>query len=87
MVFPFGKVSEKFICQKSLLSEGTLEDFEKLYIGEWKRAYCIDALDGIQWHLKISYSNGKKSVKYWGNNAYPFNFKSVLDLFGVERDF
>ena len=33
LVFPFGKLSEKFICQKSLLSEGTLEDFEKLFDG------------------------------------------------------
>lgn len=29
-VFPFGKVSDKFICQKSLLTKGTLEDFEYL---------------------------------------------------------
>ena len=32
-VVPFGKVSDKFICQKSLLTKGTLGDFEKL-IGE-----------------------------------------------------
>ena len=37
LVFPFGKLSEKFICQKSLLSEGALEDFEKLFDGKLKR--------------------------------------------------
>lgn len=29
-VFPFGKVSDKFICQKSLLTQGTLEAFESI---------------------------------------------------------
>ncbi len=31
LVFPFGKVSHNFICQKILLTSGTLEDFEKLF--------------------------------------------------------
>lgn len=31
ITFPFGKVSDKFICQKSLLSEGTLEEFERIF--------------------------------------------------------
>ena len=31
LVFPFGKVSEKFICQKDLLTKGTLEKFEALF--------------------------------------------------------
>ena len=32
--FPFGKISEKFICQKSLLTNGTLKEFEKLFFGK-----------------------------------------------------
>ena len=31
LVFPFGKISEKFICQKSLLTKGTLKEFEALF--------------------------------------------------------
>lgn len=31
LCFPFGQVSEKFICQKSLLSKGTLGEFEALF--------------------------------------------------------
>ena len=31
LFFPLGKVSEKFICQKDLLSKGTLEEFEALF--------------------------------------------------------
>lgn len=29
--FPFGKISEKFICQKDLLSKGTLREFEAIF--------------------------------------------------------
>lgn len=31
LVFSFGKISEKFICQKDLLIKGTLEEFEGLF--------------------------------------------------------
>ena len=37
IVFPFGNASEKFVCQKSLLSKGTLEDFEALFEGKIER--------------------------------------------------
>jgi len=32
--FPFGKLSEKFICQKKLLSKGSIEEFERLFAGK-----------------------------------------------------
>lgn len=32
--FRFGKISCYFICQKSLLTQGTIEDFEKLFDGK-----------------------------------------------------
>lgn len=35
--FPFGKVSNRFICQKDLITKGTLEDFETLFEGKIKR--------------------------------------------------
>ena len=34
ITFPFGNASEKFVCQKSLLSKGTLEAFEALFEGK-----------------------------------------------------
>ena len=34
IIFPFGKISEKYICQKDLLTIGTIEDFEKLFEGK-----------------------------------------------------
>lgn len=34
LMFPFGKYSEKFICQKDLLSKGSIEAFEDLFYGK-----------------------------------------------------
>lgn len=35
--FPFGKKSGNFVCQKSLLTKGTLEEFEALFPGKIER--------------------------------------------------
>ena len=37
LLFPFGKISDKFICQKDLLIKGKLEDFESLFEGKIRR--------------------------------------------------
>ena len=37
LVFPFGNVSDKFICQKGLMVEGTAEQFEHLFQGKLVR--------------------------------------------------
>ena len=34
ITFPVGKVSDKFICQKNLLTKGSLEAFESLFEGK-----------------------------------------------------
>ena len=39
MVFSFGKISEKFICQKDLLTKGSLGEFEKLFKGKIYRKF------------------------------------------------
>jgi len=41
IIFPFGKISEKFICQKDLLTIGTIEDFEKLFDGKIVRKHSV----------------------------------------------
>lgn len=35
--FPFGKYSYRFVCQKDLLTQGTLADFEFLFAGKIKK--------------------------------------------------
>lgn len=37
--FPMGKKSGNFVCQKDLLTQGTLEEFEKLFDGKIVRKY------------------------------------------------
>ena len=37
LCFPFGKMSEKYVCQKSLLTKGTIQDFETLFSGKISR--------------------------------------------------
>ena len=37
IVFPFGKKSDKFVCQKSFLTTGTLQEFELLFEGKIER--------------------------------------------------
>lgn len=38
----FGIYSTKFICQKSLLTQGSLEEFEQLFQGKIKRMYLVN---------------------------------------------
>ncbi len=40
IVFPFGKISDKFVCQKDLLTQGTLEEFEALFDGKIERKFA-----------------------------------------------
>ena len=39
IVFPIGKKSDKFICQKSLLTKGTLQEFETLFQEKIERRF------------------------------------------------
>ena len=67
-----------------------LEEIESLHIGEWRRKYdCrrfgVFIMDGTQWHLDIYFSNGHRPVKFYGDNAYPYNFDRLLELFDIEE--
>ncbi len=42
VIFPIGNYSTKFVCQKSLLTQGTLEDFEQLFQEKIKRVNPVD---------------------------------------------
>ena len=61
-----------------------LEEFKCLHIGEWRKNYIkrfgYTVLDGTQWELKIHYSNDKKPVKIYSDNAYPYSFDRLKDL-------
>ena len=60
-----------------------IEQLRDLNIGEWHNRYVNqNILDGTQWHLNFYYNN-KRSVKYYGSNAYPYNFKKLCNLFEI----
>lgn len=41
--------------------------------------------EGTQWDLEIKFNNGHKSVKYNGDNSYPYNFDKFTMLFGIDN--
>ena len=64
-----------------------LEQFRELHIGEWKKKYVnYNVLDGTQWHLIIYYDNGKRPIRYYGSNAFPYNFEGICNLFDIEKE-
>lgn len=68
-----------------------LKAFKDLRIGEWCKKYDtyrfnIAVMDGTQWHLEIYFSNGHRPVKIYGDNAYPYNFDRLLELFEIENE-
>lgn len=64
---------------------GALKD---LHIGEWRKNYNTRRIiDGTHWNLEIHFSNGHKTVKIYGENAYPYNFDRALELFEIEENY
>ena len=66
-----------------------LDGLYDLHIGEWRKIYNLKrfgymACDGTQWELEIHYNNGRKTVAIYGDNAYPYNFDKLQELFGVD---
>ena len=78
---------------KANIIDGEIEEMDKedlfealkdLHIGEWRKRYYSPVLDGTQWDLEIYFSNGHRTVKIYGSNAYPYNFDSLVTLFEYE---
>ena len=68
--------------------EEFLDSLRDIHIGEWRRSYDTErfgylTLDGTSWDLTIEFSDGHKPVKCGGNNAYPYNFKKLTELFEI----
>lgn len=60
---------------------------KEIYIGEWRKDYSNpDVMDGTQWELRIHFSNAYQSVEISGSNAYPYNFKALMDLLGIGEE-
>lgn len=76
---------KNIICEKNEF----LDELAEIRIGEWRKRYSpernnICIMDGTEWDLTIEYSNGRKSLQFGGDNAYPYDFRSMLYLLGVD---
>jgi len=72
--------------------EEFLDKVYDLHIGEWRTNYNLrrfgyEVLDGTQWELEICFSNGHKPIKIYGDNAYPYNFDKLQELFGIDTEY
>lgn len=58
-----------------------IAELQSLHLEDWDREYVNpDILDGEQWQLTIRFSDKKRPLKIYGDNAYPPNFKKFQKL-------
>ena len=72
-----------------MTKEEFIEGLIDLHIGEWRRNYNLKrfgyvVMDGTQWEIEIEFNNGKKPVRIYGDNAYPYNFDRFQELLGID---
>lgn len=80
---PLGDQTEVSI---SYTKDDFLNHLAQLHIGQWRKHYDLyrfgmAVMDGYSWELTFRFSNGHRTVKYSGDNAYPYNFGDLLELF------
>lgn len=54
--------------------------------GGWRRRYDtyrygVAVMDGTSWELKLTFGDGEASVRFTGDNAYPYNYERLEELF------
>ena len=77
----YGEV-ECFLTKAALV-----DGLRELHLNEWRKEYnnpCV--LDGTQWELDIRFSCGRRALKFYGSNAYPYNFDKLLQLLEIPED-
>ena len=78
-------------ADEPMTKEEFLDEFRNLHIGEWRKYYSTERFgymvcDGTQWEITVEYNNGRKAFTSGGSNAYPYNFKKLTALFGIEDE-
>ena len=84
--FPMGDGQEEMNVDIS--PESFFDHIRDLHLSEWRRHYDLfrygmAVMDGVQWELVIYFSNGANPIRYHGDNAYPHNYKRLLELLCV----
>lgn len=77
--------------EKQMDKTEILSKIRELHMGEWRSSYTLKKFgymvcDGTQWSLEIKYSKGARKAKYYGDNAYPYNFEKFLKIFQLEDE-
>jgi hypothetical protein len=67
-----------------------IDALRRLRIGDWDAYYHperfgVSVLDGTEWELQVVY-DGHKTIKKYGSNVYPYNFKALMDLIGISNE-
>ncbi len=70
-------------------SDDLVEMISNLYLGEWEDHYDQSKYDvkmpnETEWSLEVQYNDGRSSVTKMGVSAFPYNFDSLQELFGIE---
>ena len=71
--------------------EEFLGRMQALHMEEWRRQYNMERFgfvvtDGEQWTLKLSFDDGRKPVRFRGDNDFPYNFARLLEALGVNEE-
>ena len=62
-----------------------IAELQSLHLEDWDREYVNPGiLDGEQWKLTIQFSDRKRPLKIYGDNAYPPNFEEFQKLMKSE---
>ena len=72
-----------------MTKEEFLDELRELHIGEWRKNYSprrfgYIVMDGTQWSLEIHFNNGRRPLKIYGDNAYPYNFNRFREMMGMD---
>lgn len=72
------------LSQEGMPKEQFLEELRDLNIENWDREYADPYItDGDQWELTIKFSDGHRSLKIYGSNAYPPHFDRLQRLMSL----
>lgn len=74
----------------SILKDDFIQCINLLYLGEWSSHYSLSrfgivVMDGIQWRMQVEFSNNEPPFKVTGDNAYPYNFDDLEELFNPDN--
>lgn len=77
--YDVGFSSDSEVIRKTISKQECIKELQDLYMGEWKRKYWADVLDGIQWEVKLWFYNNRQKL-FHGSNAFPFSFNKLKEL-------